>query len=324
VNIFSKIRLVYCISFGTVLLSGVLTFTWHLSVDGWSIFLWLGVFVGMLTGWVQMIFIIPWIAENYNPRLISAFLSGNQLMIFILMTLDLIQEPGGAQLFSPTIYYMVACFIYAITFGVCVYTFHSGIGRVTTKDAVQALEPWRNSLWAQTFTPVFWDTKMLTFGRIWLIQVSWAVVPIFLPYASNNTTNSDANDGANFLQWAIAVGYVVEFLGCLTSYFPTEKFWIKENIALNTVANGVIVLAGCNFGVWSSWGMKLLLITSVAVSRFSFGWTLPLIPRELSRRFPDKKELLVRSNSLWAIYANIVVRVPMWMFSSGIIPNRTI
>jgi len=244
-------------------------------------------------------------------------------MIFTLMSLDLIQEPGGAQLFSPTVYYMVACIIYAITFGVCVYTFHSGIGRVTSKDAVKALEPWRNSLWAQTFTPVFWDTKLLTFGRIWLIQVTFAVVPVFLPYASANTTNSDANDGANFLQWAIATGYLTEFLACSTSYIPTEKFWIKESIALNTVANGVIVLAGSNFGVWSSWGMRFLLMTCVALSRFTFGWTLPLIPRELSRLYPDKKELLVRSNSLWSIYATIAVRVPMWIFTSGIISSST-
>jgi len=324
VKIFSKISVVYCTSFGTVIVSGVLAFTWHLSIDGWSIFLWFGVCAGLLTGWVQMIFVIPWIAENYNPRLISAFLSGNQLMIFILMSLDLIQEPGGAQFFSPTIYYLVACIIYSITFIICVYTFQSGIGRVTTKGAVQALAPWRNSLWAQTFTPVFWETKMLTFGRIWLIQLSWAVVPVALPYTSKNTSNSDADDGANFLQWAIAIGYFSEFIACFTSYIPTENFWITESIVLNTVATGIIVLAGTNFGVWSSWGMKFLLMSCVVLSRFTFGWTLPLIPRELSRRYPDQKELLVRSNSLWSTYANIVVRVPMWLFSSGVITSSTI
>jgi len=321
VVIFSKSILLYFISFGTVLLSGVLSFTWHFSVNGWSLFLYLAVFAGLLTGWVQMIFVIPWIVENYNPRIISLFLAGNTLMVFILMSLELIQEPGGDQIFSPMVYYMVTVVIYAITFCICVYTFQSGIGRLTSKDSVKALEPWRSSLWTQTFTPVFWETKTLTFGRIWLIQVCWAVVPVALPYASSNTTISDSNDGANFLQWAIAIGYLTEFIGCLTSYLTTEKYWIRESIVLNTMANGVIVLAATNICVWTSWEMKLLLMTCVAVSRFSFGWTLPLIPRELSRRYPDMKELLVRSNSLWSLYANIVIRIPMWIFTSGIISS---
>jgi len=325
VVIFSKRGLLYCMSFGTVLLSGVLSFTWHFSLNGWSVFLYVAVFAGLLTGWAQMIFIIPWIAENYDPRLISVFLAGNTLMIFVLMALDLIQEPGGAQIFSPMVYYLVTVIIYALTFGVCVYTFHSGIGRVTSKDAVKALEPWRSSLWTQTFTPVFWDTKMLTFGRIWLIQISWAVIPVVLPYASYNTSNSEANDGRDFLQWAIAIGYLTEFLGCSTSYSSTGKFWIRESIAVNTMSNVVIVLASMNIGVsWSSSAMKFLLMFSVALSRFSYGWTLPLIPRELSRRYPDMKELLVRSNSLWSLYANLIVRFPLWMVSSGIIPSSKI
>jgi len=324
VGVFSKSILLYSISFGTVLLSGVLSFTWHFSVNGWSLFLYMAVFAGLLTGWVQMIFVIPWIVENYNPRIISLILAGNTLMIFILTSLELIQEPGGARIFSPMVYYMVTVLIYAITFGVCVYTFQSGIGRLTSKDAVKVLEPWRSSLWTQTFTPVFWETKTLTFGRIWLIQVCWAVVPVALPYASHNTTISGAHDGANFLQWAVAIGYLTEFLGSVTSYAITEKYWIRECIALNTIANGVIVFAATNVCVWTSWEMKLLLMASIALSRYSYGWTLPLIPRELSRRYPDMKELLVRSNSLWSLYANLVVRIPLWMVSSGIIPSSVI
>jgi len=322
VMIFSKIGLLYCMSFGTVLLSGLLSFTWHFSVDGWSLFLWLAMFAGLLTGWVQMIFVIPWIAENYNPRIISPFLSGDTLMIYILTCLDLIQEPGGEQYFSPTVYYLVACFLYITTFGVCIYTFHNDIGRLTSKDAVQALEPWRKSLWAQTFTPNFWDTKLLTFGQIWVIQLSFAVVPAALPYAAKNTTNSDANNGENFLQWAIATSYLVEFLGSCLSYIPTGKYWIGESMALNTMANGIIILAANNIGGWRSWGMKVLLMASLLISRLSFGWMMPLIPRELARRFPDKTELLVRSNSLWLLYSNILVRVPLWLLSSGLLQSK--
>lgn len=76
-------------------------------------------------------------------------------MVSFLVSVEIIQEPGGAQVFSPTVYYLLTSIAYATTFGVCVYTFNSGIQRLTTKDAVQALEPWRKSLCAQTFTPVF-------------------------------------------------------------------------------------------------------------------------------------------------------------------------
>jgi len=323
VVIFPKICLLYCASFGTVLMSVVLTFTWNLSVEGYSLFLDLASFVSMLTGWGSMIFVVPWIADNYNPRKISAFMTGNTFMIFTLMSLSLIQQPGGSQYFSPSVYYVVASILYAATFATCVYTFQSGVGRYTSKEAVNFLEPWRDSLWAQTFTPVFWKTKMLTFGRIWMIQLSWAVVPTALPYAAANTT-SDESDGEDFLQWAIIMGYLTEFLGSSSSYIPTGNYWIRESIAVNTMSNGIIILSAFGVGEWSSWGMKVLLMTGVAISRFTFGWTMPLILRELSRRFPDKKELLVRSNSLWSLYANIVIRIPLWMLSSGVIPNTLI
>jgi len=102
VIIFSKIGILYCSSFATVLLSVILTFAWHLTLDRVSIFLLLTKLVGALTGWVQLIFVIPWFANNYNPRMISIFTSGNTLMISFLVSLEIIQEPGGAKIFSPT------------------------------------------------------------------------------------------------------------------------------------------------------------------------------------------------------------------------------
>jgi len=250
VIIFSKIGILYCSSFATLLLSLVLAFTWHFSLDGVSIFLLLGKFVGGITGWMQLIFVMPWFANNYNPRMISVFSSGNTLMISFLVFLEIIQEPGGAQIFSPKLYYLLASIVYAISFGVCVYTFHSGIGRLTSKDGVKALEPWRKSLCSQTFTPMFRETIKLAFARIWAIQISWTVVPIALAYAATNTTNSSENGGVNFLQWAIAVGYIMEFLGSVTTWIVTATghFWIPESLALNTMAGGVIAIAACNLG----------------------------------------------------------------------------
>jgi len=315
VLVFSKIGVLYCASFATVLTSVVTSFMWHFSLNGISVFLLLSSFISQVTGWGTQIFFIPWFASNYNPRMISLLSSGTILMIFFLVSLEIIQQPGGARIFSPTVYYMVASIVYAGTFVICLCTFNSGIGRLTSKDEVQALEPWRDSLCAQIFTSVFWETKLLTFGRIWMIQLTWSVVPLALPYAAENTTSTFGNDGENFLQWAIAIGYVLEFLGSVASYIPTGKFWIPESIALNTISTGVISMAASGIGQWTSWGMRLVLIVAVASNRFAFGWAMPMFPREISRRYPDLKELLVRSNALWSLNANIIIRFVIWYVS---------
>lgn len=111
------------------------------------------------------------------------------------------------------------------------------------------------------------------------------------------------------------MGYIMEFLGSVLSYFPTEKYWIIEAMILNTMSTVVIVIAACDVGEWYLLGMKLLLAVVIGINRFSFGWVMPMVPRELSRRFPDMKELLVRSNSLWSLYVTIIVRVPLWYIS---------
>jgi len=316
---FPKIGVLYTASFTVLLVSVLLSFTWHYSVNGLSLFLYLGSFVGQLTGWAQYIFVIPWIADNYDTRLISPFISGNAFMILILVSIQTVQEPGGERIFSPAVYYIIAGTIYAITFGVCVFTFTSGIGRQTSTDAVQPLRPWRKSIWIQTFPSEFWDIKFYTFGRIWMNQLTWTAVPLALPYAARSTSHSYTNDGQNFLQWAVALGYLMLLSGSLISSFPTKKYWLKEAFALNTISNGVILLAAENIGEWSTWTMKVLLMTAVALSRFSWGWFLPLCLRELACRFPEKREVLVRSNSLWHLYSNVICRILLWMFSSGVV-----
>merc|ERR1719397_2394726 len=62
-----------------------------------------------------------------------------------------------------------------------------------------------------------------------------------------------------------------------------------------------------------------LLMVAVAASRFSYGWIIPMCMRGCARRFPEQKELLLRSSSLWSLYANILFRILLWMISSGVI-----
>jgi len=86
---FSKMSVLFSSSFTTLVVSFLLSFTWHFSLHGHSLFLYLGAFVGQLVGWGQYIFVIPWIANNFNPRLISPFISGNAFMILILVALQI-------------------------------------------------------------------------------------------------------------------------------------------------------------------------------------------------------------------------------------------
>jgi len=316
---FPKLGVLYCASFAVVLWSLVLSFTWHYSAYGLSLYLYLGAFVGQLAGLAQYIFVIPWIADNYNIRLISPFISGNGFIVLILVFLQIVQEPGGDRNFSTALYYILAGSIYAIASGICVFTFTSGIGRLTPIDAVRPLRPWRKSLWTQTFPSECWDIKFYTLSRVCMHQLTWTAVPLALPYAAKSTTHSYTNGGQNFLQWALALGYLMLLSGSIISWIPTKKYWLKEAFALNTLANGVILLAAENLGEWSTWTMKVILMTAVAVSRFSWGWFLPLCLRELAYRFPENRELHVRSNSLWQLYINVICKTLLWMFSSGVV-----
>jgi len=152
---FPKLGILYCSSFLTLITCIALVFGWSYSFDGISVFLLLGSAVGEIVGWVQYIFVIPWIAKNYNPRIISVFMSGDCLTTAMLVILQMLQQPGAAQNFSPTILYLVASNYYAITFGVCVFTFQSGIGRIVSANEIQTLKPWRSSVWTQTFPSMF-------------------------------------------------------------------------------------------------------------------------------------------------------------------------
>lgn len=143
------------------------------------------------------------------------------------------------------------------------------------------------------------------------------MIPVALPHAASNTNNWDK--GEDFLQWTIALGYCMMLFGSLASYIPTGKYWIGESLVLNTMSNTVILIAASDLGDWTTWPMKAVLMLSVMASRFSVGWVIPMGLRELSRRYPDQKQLLVRSNSLWSLYANVVCRILLWMFANHVI-----
>jgi hypothetical protein len=315
--LWSKAKLLYFVSFVTLLTSLILAFTWYNTWDGSSVFLLMGMTVGEIVGWVQYILVIPWIVRNYNPRMVSPFIAGNGLMIWILVTVEIIQQPGGWLQFSAMVYFLIAAVIYATTTVVCVYTFESGIAKLTLKEGLKSIEPWQTSLKLQ-FLPTGWRaTKHLIFARIWGEVLTWSVAPIALPLAAANTTST--SDGENYLEWAITVGLLSMLVGFLSSYFVTEKFWIFESLVVATFANGVILLAAANVGDWSSWAMRTILMIAVALTRMAFAWSIPLIFRETERRYPENSEALVRLNSLWALVALAFFKPIFWAIATVVI-----
>lgn len=311
--------ILYSISSLTVLMSLMLAVTWNLTMHGSSLFLLMGMLVGSLIGWVQYTLVIPWILRNYNTKMLTPFIAGNGLMVYILVVIEITQQPGGSQKFSPTVYYLIALIIYVSTFGVCVYTFESGIERLTPKEGVKTLEPWQTSVYLQFFPDGWRETWWLIFIRVWEDSLTWSVAPIALPFAAANTSDSSTNEGVNFLEWATTIGLLAMLLGYMCSYLATEKFWIFETAVGLTVANGIILLAAANVGDWTSWLMRALLMIAVGLSKMAFAWTIPLIFRAIERKFPEKSEVLVRSNSLWALLASVFVKTTLWMLSSGVI-----
>lgn len=312
-----KKYLLYIFSILTLLMSLTLAFSWSISIEGFSLFIMLGMTVGELVGWVQYILVIPWIIRNYNARILSPFIAGNGLMIWVLVTLEVIQQPGGLLRFSPMIYFLIAAIMYAGTLGVCIYTFESGFEKLTSEDDLQTLEPWQKNLWLQLFPKGWQKTKKYIFIRIWGEGITWSLVPITLPYAAKNSVTTD--DGEAYLQWAISIGLLSMLIGYLSSYLATERFWIFESLVAATIADGIILLAAANIGTWTTWPMQVLLMLSVAVSKMAFAWSIPLIFRDIERKFPENSEVLVRLNSLWALIASVLIKTTMWLFTTGMI-----
>lgn len=249
-------------------------------------------------------------------------MAGDGVMTLILVIMEIIQQPGGSQIFSPKVFYLIAAVFYAGSVGAGVYILQNGVERITPErgDSVQTLAPWQTDICLQLF-PVGWrQAKRYLFIDMWLTLLTWWTVPVILPYAASNTTDSSTNAGENFLQWAIAFGLLMMFVGYQSSYLATKNFCIVECAILSTLISLTIFLAALDVGNWTSWTMRTILIAAVGLNRLLFGWSVTLLFREIKLKFPENGEAISRFATIWMIMASVIVMtVVWWLIWSGVI-----
>merc|ERR1719433_322956 len=113
--------------------------------------------VASLIGWISFTMIVPWISANFDPKMISAFLSGNGITVVAMVLGELIQEPGTSKRITPTQYFLMWSWLFAASLAAGVYIVQN-VPRTKpkqTEDSVIVLEPWRMSLKHQMF-PAAW------------------------------------------------------------------------------------------------------------------------------------------------------------------------
>jgi len=303
----------------------ILALTWYITINGVSVFLYYGMAASMIIGEIRYTIMIPWFVRFFNPRMVSPFCAGGPLMTTIFCIMTLIQQPGGIQLFSPTVFFLVTMLMYLSSVVSGIYIVVKGIQRrEDEKLSENVVEPWQSSMALQYF-PSKWPLA-LPYASVFIWNLIWSswLMPVFLPYASDNTTpEGSTNSGENYLQWAMILSYAAKMVGSLASHYVTEKFYTNELTLLATVIYPVFILASVGIGTWTSWGMKILLMADVMLVKAILGWCYPLIFRGISKKYPEHRGPFSRFTALWAMTLSVpVLTLEWWLIYDGIIRSH--
>jgi len=299
-------------------LSNTRLFFWESTVNGVSVFLLSGVIIATMVGWLQFIIIVPWLVRNFNPRMLSGFLAGDGLMTLTLAIMEIVQQPGGVQTFSPAVYFFISGMIYASSLAVAVYILQNDI-ELEVPVNVQKIKPNQTSFRLLFFPSGWWKAKRYIFIQLWLVFWTWWVIPVALPFAAENTTGSTST-GTNYLQWIVALGFLSMLCGYWGSYFATENFWINQTLVLFSLMVPIVILAAMDIGDWTSWTMRTILMFAAVMTRVLFGWTIVVLFREIMLRHPENGEALCRYSSLWTLISSIfVLTLLWWLLNVGVI-----
>merc|ERR550534_1834482 len=110
----------------------------------------------------------------------------------------------------------------------------------------------------------------------------------------------------------LALSYVSLLCGYTAAYSVTEKFYIKEGILLFTITIPIVMFASLDIGDWTSWTMRIILMTTVTFGRFLFAWLISLLNREIVLKFPENGEALCRYVNLWTLVSSLFVLTLQW------------
>lgn len=302
---------------GTCFLLAVM---WSVTINDESVFLYAGMALSMIIGEIRYTIMIPWFVRYFNPRMLSPFCAGSSFMTTIFCVMVIIQQPGGIQLFTPTVFFLISFGIYLFSVFAGIYIVRNGIQRRDDEN-LKDVEPWETSLALQYFPPKW--PKAIPYALVFIWSILWAswLLPVFAPYASDNTTaDGSTNSGENYLQWVMINTYASKLVGSLASHYVTENFYIIELTCLSTFIYPVFILASLGIGTWTSWGMKTLLMAVMMLVKGIYGWCYPLIFRGISKKYPEHRGPFSRFTALWAMTLSIFfLTFEWWFIYSGLI-----
>ncbi|GAB5356974.1 hypothetical protein AAMO2058_000334000 [Amorphochlora amoebiformis] len=103
----SHMLMISILCFAEAILTFLVGILWSVSANGVSFALLGTSFFASGIGGFQSIVVLPWISQEFNPRIISIVLTGSHFGNVLTSLLGLAQSPGGARRFTPTVFFMI-------------------------------------------------------------------------------------------------------------------------------------------------------------------------------------------------------------------------
>jgi len=278
----------------------LMALTWHWSISGVSIsILWITCISSFLSC-LQWAVLIPWVATMDDPRYLSQYIAGEYLMAGINVFIEIAQQPGDAQNFSPFVYFCIIAISYLVAIWAIITIINNNIGNPIEFKGLK-----RESLTARLFPH---DAGKVTY---WLSLALWnnllcnCFLSILLPYVAYNT--GAENEGAIWLQWAYAVSSLANLFGTLASYSAVEGwFCLTETTFIMTICSIPLMMAGFGLGDFTGGNTQMYLYILLALVGVTAGWQLPLTYRAVCETFPDRASQLSTYLSYWLVLTFVV------------------
>jgi len=278
----------------------LMAFTWYWSINGVSIsILWITCISSFLSC-LQWAVLIPWVATMDDPRYLSQYIAGEYLMAGINVFIEIAQQPGDAQNFSPLVYFCIIAISYLVAICAIITIINNNIGNPIEFKGLK-----RESLTARLFPH---DAGKVTYWlslALWTNLLNNCFLSILLPYVAYNT--GAENEGAIWLQWAYAISSIATLFGTLASYSAVEGwFCLTETTFIMTICSLPIVMAGFGLGDFTGSYTQMYLYILLALVGVIAGWQLPLIYRDVCETFPDRASQLSTYLSYWLVLTFVV------------------
>jgi len=230
-----------------------------------------------------------------DPRYLSQYMAGEFLMAAINVFIEIAQQPGEAQNFSPFVYFLIIGISYLIALWAIITIITNNIG-----NPIEFKGKERESLTSRMFPHDAGKVTYWLYICVWTNVLNFCIIPIILPYAAYNT--GAANEGANWLQWANAIVAIANLVGSLASYSAVKGwFCLTETSFVMTGFSLPIVMAGLDLGDFTGRYTQIYMNICLALVGVLRGWQVPLFFRDVCETFPNRASELSSYLSYWTV-----------------------